>query len=424
MKAALYIRVSTSEQALHGYSLPAQEALLRQYAAEHDMQVYGVYADEGISASKALTKRKALLSMLDDAENGKFSVILFKDITRWSRSSKQYWTIQDRLDKCKVGWISVQQPYLGTTNPTNRFQTGIMLGTAQLESEQTGERIKFVQSALLRDGFYPFGDACLPRGYTTIKEGSNRQKLVPDPEQADLIRDIFEYYSTCGSQRATERKFGLVDRTVRVILRNRVYIGEFKGIPGFCEPIVSEDLFNRVQVLLDGNAHPPKNRGLYTFSSLGRCECGYCISGNVSGNHVYYRCLKCKKVHISEERLEKAFFDKVDEYIENVEIEVKPKKKPSREAEKRKKLLDKMNRLNELYIDGNVTKADYQTRKTALEAQISALDVKPKKIPKGFKGDWKTAYRALDPQKRNVLWRTVCKGFTLSHDKTVTIFFR
>ena len=55
-KAALYVRVSTSEQAMHGYSLAAQEELLRRYADEHGMTVFDVYADEGKSASKSLGK--------------------------------------------------------------------------------------------------------------------------------------------------------------------------------------------------------------------------------------------------------------------------------------------------------------------------------------------------------------------------------
>ena len=49
MKAALYIRVSTTDQVVHGYSLDAQETLLKEYAASHNMEVASVYADEGKS---------------------------------------------------------------------------------------------------------------------------------------------------------------------------------------------------------------------------------------------------------------------------------------------------------------------------------------------------------------------------------------
>ena len=77
MNAALYIRVSSAEQ-VKGYSLEAQEDLLRRYASEHNMPVYQVYADEGKSANKSLHKRQALLRMVEDAEAKLFSIILFK----------------------------------------------------------------------------------------------------------------------------------------------------------------------------------------------------------------------------------------------------------------------------------------------------------------------------------------------------------
>ena len=114
MKAAGYIRVSTVDQATNGLSLAAQKDLLERYAKEHDMTLIGIYADEGKSAAKSLEKREALLRMIADAEMGKFDVILFKDITRWSRNSAQYFKVQERLDACKVGWIAVEQPYLET----------------------------------------------------------------------------------------------------------------------------------------------------------------------------------------------------------------------------------------------------------------------------------------------------------------------
>ena len=88
-----------------------------------------MYADEGKSASKSLEKRTELMRLLEDAKDGKFSVILFKDITRWSRNAAAYYKVQEVLDSCKVGWVAVEQPYLETLSPTGRFQVSIMLGT-------------------------------------------------------------------------------------------------------------------------------------------------------------------------------------------------------------------------------------------------------------------------------------------------------
>ena len=63
LRAASYIRVSTAEQALHGYSLQAQKEYLESYASTHGMRIVASFADEGQTARKELKKRK---------ERGKF----------------------------------------------------------------------------------------------------------------------------------------------------------------------------------------------------------------------------------------------------------------------------------------------------------------------------------------------------------------
>ena len=75
-RCALYIRVSTAEQCMHGKSLDAQESYLQQYASDHNMIVVGVYADEGKTARKELKKRKAIHSLLEDVKAGKIDLIL------------------------------------------------------------------------------------------------------------------------------------------------------------------------------------------------------------------------------------------------------------------------------------------------------------------------------------------------------------
>ena len=66
MRAALYIRVSSDEQARHGLSLQEQRDALTRYAQEHKMTVAGIYEDAGISARKPYKKRPALLRLLGD----------------------------------------------------------------------------------------------------------------------------------------------------------------------------------------------------------------------------------------------------------------------------------------------------------------------------------------------------------------------
>ena len=76
IRAALYIRVSTDEQAKHGYSIESQKTRLREWCKEHHYQVVDIYADEGKSARTKISNRKELLrkniEMLFYKENDSF----------------------------------------------------------------------------------------------------------------------------------------------------------------------------------------------------------------------------------------------------------------------------------------------------------------------------------------------------------------
>ena len=82
MRVAIYIRVSTLDQARDGYSLDMQERTLRKWCDDHRHRVIEVYADRGISA-KDIDHRPALIRLLREAKDGKFDMVLF-----WARYSK------------------------------------------------------------------------------------------------------------------------------------------------------------------------------------------------------------------------------------------------------------------------------------------------------------------------------------------------
>ena len=74
-RAALYIRVSTDEQARHGLSLGEQRADLIDYATQHGYEIVDIYADEGETARKSLNRRKELQRLIRDVQTGKIDVI-------------------------------------------------------------------------------------------------------------------------------------------------------------------------------------------------------------------------------------------------------------------------------------------------------------------------------------------------------------
>ena len=93
LRCALYIRVSTAEQMVHGKSLEAQREYLEQYAKEQNMTVAGVYADEGKTARKELKKRRAIHALLEDVKAGRIDRILFWRLDRWFRNLSDFYKV-------------------------------------------------------------------------------------------------------------------------------------------------------------------------------------------------------------------------------------------------------------------------------------------------------------------------------------------
>ena len=143
MRAALYIRVSTEEQARHGLSLGDQRESLLAYAADNGMEVVGVYEDAGISARKPYKQRPALLRLLADCKDGKIDTILFVKLDRWFRSVAGYYAVQEELDRCHVTWQATREDY-ETRTASGRLKVNIMLSVAQDEADRTSERIKAI----------------------------------------------------------------------------------------------------------------------------------------------------------------------------------------------------------------------------------------------------------------------------------------
>lgn len=427
-KAALYIRVSTPDQTLHGYSLDAQRALLEEYAAAHGMEVYDVYADEGKSAAKSLDKRTELLRLLADAKLGRFSIVLFKDITRWSRSSASYFKVQEKLDAAKVGWIAVEQPYLETVTPTGRFQVSIMLGTAQLEAEQTGQRIKFVQDAEVKRGHFPFPPHCAPTGYTTEKRDDGNY-LVIDESTAPVVRTIFSTFQmSYNLQRCVEKVRELhgieySETTVNRILRNKIYKGEFRGLPNFCEPIIEPSLFDMLQ-RPKRTYTASKHAGEYIFSGLVRCgHCGKVMRGLCSDDKYHmYQCRSGCHVTITQRELEERILEKIGPELAEYSIMVQERRRDNKAVEReKKKLQEKLRRLAEIYTDGHIDRAEYDRRRLDVEDKLGSLETAPD-LPE-ITVDFLTAYKQFPLRNRNAFWKALVSFIVVDRNRNVSVAF-
>jgi len=254
MRAAIYARVSTEDQAKEGFSLAAQLKRLNAYCKARGWQVIGEYVDDGFSGRD--TRRPAYQRMMQEKDNWDVMVVLKMD--RIHRNSRNFAIMMDNLRDWNKEFNSMQESF-DTTTAIGRFVMDTIQRIAQLESEQIGERVKLgmTQKAKKGNGYLGFGE---PYGFDY-----EDKKLLVKEEEADIVREVFITYIVGASlqdivdslnARGVPAKQGgsWSKGSVARILKNPLYCGymHWNGIlkKGHHRPIITVDQFNSTQILI------------------------------------------------------------------------------------------------------------------------------------------------------------------------------
>ena len=191
LRVACYERVSTTEQALKGFSIPTQIDNLTEYCNDHGMKIVGHYTDEGKSGTLPPLKRPALQRLLEDVQAGKIDMILFTKLDRWFRSVKEYFKVQSILDKYKVEWKAIHEDY-DTTTANGRMAITIFLAIAQNERDKASERVKVVYAHKRKNREAWFGGRSRPFGYIKEKDADGIYRLVKNPAEKEMCEDFWK----------------------------------------------------------------------------------------------------------------------------------------------------------------------------------------------------------------------------------------
>src|SRR5690625_1264812 len=183
MKTAIYVRVSTEEQAKEGYSVSAQMKRLKAFTVSQGWDIHDVYADEGISAKN--TKRPQLQRMIKDIKSDKVDVVLVYRLDRLTRSVFDLYKLLETFEKYDCKFKSATEVY-DTTTAMGRMFITIVAALAQWERENHGERVAMGFEEKVKQGKCPFNFS--PIGYDLNKEKS---KLYINESEAIIIREIF-----------------------------------------------------------------------------------------------------------------------------------------------------------------------------------------------------------------------------------------
>jgi site-specific DNA recombinase len=243
--AAIYIRVSTEDQARHGISLQAQEESLKNYCNALGYEIFQIYRDEGISA-KDIRHRPAMVKMLADAELKRFQAIFIYKLDRFSRSLMDLVSTIDKLKEWGIDFVSMQDK-IETTSASGKLMFHIISAFAEFERNVTSERTSFtMKSKFHRGGLITRA----PLGYKIINKElmpADNSFIVQEIYQAFLNQDI--------SLTQLSKKYDLSVNGLKKVLTNQTYLGKVKFAGEICQgkhnPLISQDLFIKVQEKLD-----------------------------------------------------------------------------------------------------------------------------------------------------------------------------
>lgn len=430
IRVAGYLRVSTEEQAEEGYSIQAQEEVIRKACEIQGKEVVKVYADKGISG-KSTNDRLALKELMEDSKKGLFDEVMVWKTSRLARNMLDLLQIVNELEKNNVMFRSLSEAF-DTTTSQGKLMMNLLGSISEFERTTIIENLRLGMNARARQG-YKNGGRLL--GYRSEGRGKE-SRLVIIPEEAEVVKIIYRMYIEGNGYKAivshlnrlgfrTAKGNPFCVNGVRDILCNPTYAGMIRHnryidystkrragsnedyilAEGRHEAIIDRESWDKVRLIMEKKSgrYSLENKGKFPLTGILRCpECG---AGMVAANTVntlkdgtkrrirYYSCGNfknkgssvCSANSVRADYAEEYVFKKIQEVLLNEKVlkdtvnklnrERKEKISPLNEkkdaiTKKLKAAKEKKDRVFELYEDGTINKETLGQRLKGLDEQV------------------------------------------------------
>lgn len=453
----MYIRVSTEEQ-VDSFSLAAQTNMLQDYCRRENIEVYQIYADEGISGQKE--NRPQFQLMIKDAEANKFNLILVHKYDRFARKVELSQKVKNQLKKCGVTLISITEPL--EDSPMGFFVGGLHDLMAEYYVRNLAIESKKGHIERAKQGLH---NGSVPYGYRINKLTDT---MDVHPEQAEIVKLIFDLYNNKGYG-CTKIAIWLNDKgipsaigskwayfTVNRIIQNRKYIGmilyDGELYKGKHEPIVSEEDFHIAQNNKTDRTWARQYRG-YNFDKfvlLGLLKCGNCgkairviasYTRKRKLSQYYFKCNGVDHQDGCEHRknhqttaVEEEVFAYLKEILQNKNIDINVKSSVNYDAiynNRKAKLENELSRAKSAYLSEVFSLAEYKVIKQKCEKELTELDLALEKsgenqrkndVINKISNSWQQLQDAQSVSEKRKILQTYIQSILLYKDK-IDIFF-
>jgi site-specific DNA recombinase len=315
--AIIFARVSSREQEETGYSLPAQEKFLQEYAKRQDTNLDVAKVFQISEAASGKVDRKIFKEMLNYAKKNKIPNIVVETTDRLTRNFADVpmidaWIMEDeshQIHLAKEGCI------LNKNSKSHEwFMWRVKVATAEYYVRLLSENVKKGQKEKISQGWLP---TTPPLGYKTIGEKGHKI-IVVDKKVAPHIVKMFELYATGNystkSLVGELYKRGLRSRTgsrvgksqIHKLLCEPFYYGKFvwndKEYQGKHKPIITQDLFEKVREKITRGCSPYHSKLIKELTGKIKCgRCGKTVTWEIQKGHRYGGCKQCK-AQLAKER--------------------------------------------------------------------------------------------------------------------------
>ena len=283
-----------------------------------EYECVGVYADKGISGTKGKESRPQFKEMLEDAKEGKFDLVVTKNLSRLARNTQILLETLKELQECNVD-LFIQEEKIDTREAQNKFYITVLAALADMEAENLRSHIQ-EGFAIKRANHQPARPSAICLGYKLVKNPkTGRSDVEPDDEQAELVKRIFRMFVEDNISAGTiarrlniegvegprkhksKSKKGAKNwhrSSIKYILKNEKYIGkvvehklENKKIVDTYKfdnaypPIIEKTIFDKAQEIMKARETSEKaekmraNRRNFTpqlYPLSGLCFCSVC----------------------------------------------------------------------------------------------------------------------------------------------------
>ena len=311
INAVTYLRVSSEEQ-VQNLSLGTQQQRTIAHCTQNGWPVVKEFRDEGKSAKTTdRDEFKAMIRFCSDPANA-VGYVVVNDLSRFSRQAMDQMEVRAQLMAAGVRLRSVSEVIDETA--AGNLVANLFGAFNQFDNDRKAERTKVGMLKAANIGRWPHK---APLGYHNVIEAKTGPNIIPDSETAPLLVKAFEMASTglhstaeilrCVNQLGLKTSKGkpVTPQTFQKILQNPIYKGvirlpewDFTG-PGNFTPLVTEELFDRVQDVLSGRrpdlTEYQHNHPDFPLRVFVRCaHCGAGITGSYSKGrkkrYAYYHC--------------------------------------------------------------------------------------------------------------------------------------